>query len=264
MIAVQFDGVTLSLGARDVLANVSFAVEEGAFVGILGPNGSGKTTLLRAMLGLIAPTSGRIRVFGRPPERGNPDAGYMPQVHRSVADLRLSGRDFVLSAAGAGRWGLAYAGKAARIEVARALEVVGAEALALRPLSELSGGERQRLLLAQALLGKPRLLLLDEPLLSLDPHRQSGVVELVRRLCDEFGVTVLFSAHEINPLLEVLDKVLYLGNGQAAIGTVDEVITGPILSRLYGMEIEVIRAHGRIFVMSSLQDMEHAEHRHDV
>ena len=264
MNAVQFDGVTLRLGSREVLTNVSFAVEEGEFVGILGPNGSGKTTLLRAVLGLIAPIAGCIQVFGGPPARGNPDAGYMPQANRSVADLPLSGRDFVLSAVGAGRWGLAYAGKAARRDAAQALEVVGAEALAKRPLSELSGGERQRLLIAQTLIGKPRLLLLDEPLLSLDPSRQSSIVELVRRLRDDFGVTVLFSAHEINPLIEVLDKVLYLGNGQAAIGTVDEVITGPILSRLYGTEIEVIRAFGRIFVMSRLHDMEHAEHRHDV
>jgi zinc/manganese transport system ATP-binding protein len=130
-------------------------------------------------------------------------------------------------------------------------------------LVETSGGERQRLLLAQALLGRPRLLLLDEPLISLDPHHQQAVVELTRGLQQELGIAVLFSAHEINPLLGALDRVLYLGNGQAALGTVEEVITGPVLSRLYGSDIEVVRVHGRIFVMSGGQDVEHDAHQHE-
>ena len=112
------------------------------------------------------------------------------------------------------------------------------------------GGERQRLLLAQALIGRPRLLLLDEPLISLDPHHQHAVVALARSLQAELGLTVLFSAHDLNPLLGALDRVLYLGHGQAALGTVDEVVTGPVLSRLYGSRIDVVRLGGRIFVMA--------------
>jgi zinc/manganese transport system ATP-binding protein len=150
-----------------------------------------------------------------------------------------------------------------RGEVSAALDLVGATDLARRPLAQLSGGERQRIMLAQALLGRPKLLLLDEPLISLDPNHQQVVVELVSRLHRELGIAVLMSAHEINPLLRDIDRVLYLGNGQAALGTVDEVITGPVLSRLYGAEIEVMRVGGRIFVMAGAHDLEHAEHRHD-
>jgi zinc/manganese transport system ATP-binding protein len=146
--------------------------------------------------------------------------------------------------------------------VDRVLDLVGARPLARRPLSELSGGERQRLLLAQALVGAPRLLLLDEPLISLDPHHAGDVVALVKSLQVALGLTVLFSAHELNPLLGALDQVLYLGRGQAALGAVDEVITGPVLSRLYGADIEVVRLGGRIFVMSGSHDVQRDAHQH--
>jgi zinc/manganese transport system ATP-binding protein len=140
--------------------------------------------------------------------------------------------------------------------------MVQAQDLARRPLAEISGGERQRLLLAQALLGRPRLLLLDEPLISLDPHHQRAVVELVRELQRELNIAVLFSAHEINPLLGALDRVLYLGGGQAALGTVDEVITGAVLSKLYGSPIDVVHLNGRVFVMAAGLDAERDAHRH--
>jgi zinc/manganese transport system ATP-binding protein len=230
---------------------------------VLGPNGSGKTTLLRAILGLLPPRGGTIRVLGRPVARGNPAVGYMPQTRGALDNLRLSGWDFVASGASGHRWGLPLLRAEARREVQWALEMVDAAELARRPLAETSGGERQRLLLAQALLGRPRLLLLDEPLISLDPHHQRSVVELTKTLQRELGIAVLFSAHEINPLLGALDRVLYLGSGRAALGTVDEVISGPVLSRLYGSEIEVVRVNGRIFVMSGGHDMERDAHQHD-
>ncbi|MGH8256037.1 MAG: ATP-binding cassette domain-containing protein, partial [Steroidobacteraceae bacterium] len=175
---------------------------------------------------------------------------------------RLSGWDFLASSAQGHRWGLPIPSAQSRRQIDWALELVGARALAQRPLTQLSGGERQRLLLAQALLGKPRLLLLDEPLSSLDPHHQRSVVELARQIQRELKISVLFSAHELNPLLDVLDRVLYLGNGHAALGTVEEVITAPALSRLYGSDIEVVHLNGRIFVMSGGQDVERDEHRH--
>jgi zinc/manganese transport system ATP-binding protein len=143
------------------------------------------------------------------------------------------------------------------------LASVGARDLARRPMSDMSGGERQRLLLAQALLGSPKLLLLDEPLISLDQRHQEVVIEVVRKVCRERKITVLFSAHELNQLLGTLDRVLYLGNGKAALGTVDEVVTAPVLSQLYGTEINVLRAEGHIFVMSRGHDVEHADHLHD-
>jgi zinc/manganese transport system ATP-binding protein len=206
---------------------------------------------------------GAIRVLGRHAIRGNPAIGYMPQVRGTIATMRLSGWDFVASAVNGQRLGLPVLSKAGRVEVDRVLELVGARDLARRPLAETSGGERQRLLLAQTLIGNPRLLLLDEPLISLDPAYQRIVVELAKSVQTELGIAVLFSAHELNPLLAAMDRVLYLGNGQAALGRVDDVITGPVLSRLYGSDIEVVRLRGRIFVMSGSHDVEHDEHRHE-
>ncbi|MEA3121608.1 MAG: zinc/manganese transport system ATP-binding protein [Paraburkholderia sp.] len=261
--ALELERVTIALGGRTILKQTSFALDEGEFIGVLGPNGAGKTTLMRAVLGLLPIANGIIRVAGRPVARGNVAIGYMPQTRSALAGRRLRGRDFIAMAADGHRWGLPRADAAIRADVERVLELVDGGALAARPLSELSGGERQRLLLAQCLLGKPRLLLLDEPLISLDPHHQRGVVELVRRVQRELGITVLFSAHELNPLLNALDRVLYLGNGAAALGTVDEVITRPVLSRLYGSPIDVMRVNGRIFVMSGDVEIEKHDHQHE-
>lgn len=249
MSAVEFASVDLVVGGRAVLRDVSFALARSEFVGVLGPNGAGKTTLMRAILGLVRPARGVIRVGGAAVKRGNPGIGYMPQT-RAAAFPRLRGWDFVAAAAGGHRWGLPVLGIAERRQVDRALDRVGAADLARRPLGQMSGGERQRLLLAQALLGEPRLLLLDEPLLSLDPAYQRSVVGVVRQVQRDLGITVLFSAHELNPLLGGLDRVLYLGNGRAALGTVDDVVSGPVLTRLYGSPIDVVRHGGRIFVVA--------------
>jgi len=261
--AVELRGVTLRFAARTVLAAVDLTIGDNEFVGVLGPNGAGKTTLMRAILGLLPLSGGTIRVLGGTVARGNPAVGYMPQTRAALDHVRLTGWDFVASGARGHRWGLPLLDREARRDVTWALDRVQASDLARRPLAETSGGERQRLLLAQALLGRPRLLLLDEPLISLDPHHQQAVVELTRTLQQELRITVLFSAHELNPLLGALDRVLYLGNGHAALGAVDEVITGAVLSRLYGSDIDVVRVNGRIFVMSGGHDVERDAHQHD-
>ena len=263
MTAVSCENVSVTLGGRKILSGVDFAIQEGEFIGMLGSNGSGKTTLMRAILGLIPLQSGVMRVLGQPATRGNPAIGYMPQMRGNLANIRFTGWDCVASAAGGKGFGLPRLDAAQKRDVDWALDMVGARDLARRPLAELSGGERQRLLLSQALLGRPKLLLLDEPLINLDPTRQSGVVEIVRRLQKELGFAVIFSAHELNPLLNSIDRVLYLGGGKAVLGAVDEVITGPVLSRLYGSEIEVVRLKGRIFVMSGAVDVERDAHRHE-
>jgi zinc/manganese transport system ATP-binding protein len=260
---IAFDNVTLTLGGRHILSGVDLAIPENAFIGVLGPNGAGKTTLMRAVLGLLRSASGTIGVLGAPATCGNPSVGYMPQTRGTVSTAGLSGWDFVAAAVDGHRWGLPLLDDAGRRDVQRVLGLVGASDLARRPLGEMSGGERQRLLLAQSLLGNPRLLLLDEPLISLDPRYQRAMVELVSSLQRELGLTVLFSAHELNPLLGALDQVLYLGGGHAALGTVDEVITGPVLSRLYGSDIEVVHLNGRIFVMSGQHEIERDDHQHD-
>lgn len=263
MNAVELENLTLIRGRRTVLANVSASIGEGEFVGVFGPNGAGKTTLLHALLGLLPPASGVIRVFGEPPGGGALRAGYLPQKRSGIGDLRLRGWDLVASAYEGHRWGPPLLGARGRDEVAWALETVGASALAMRPLSQLSGGELQRVLLAQALLGKPKLLLLDEPLISLDPRYQQAVVELIKRIQSALGITVLLTAHELNPLLGFMDRVLYLGHGRAALGTTEEVITSEVLSRLYDAPIEVLRLNGRIVVVAAHGVVEAEAHIHD-
>ncbi len=261
--AIELDRVTIARGRRIVLAEVSAAIRPGEFIGVFGPNGAGKTTLLHAMLGLLRPVSGAIKVLGETPRRGNRAAGYLPQQRAAVADLPICAWDFVASALDGERWGLPLIGRRGRREVDRAIATVGAGELAARRLAELSGGELQRLLLAQALLGRPQLLLLDEPLISLDPHFQQAVVALVKSVQQWLGMTVLFTAHDLNPLLGSMDRVLYLGHGRAELGAVDEVITNAVLSRLYRTPIEVLRVNGRILVVAGHGAVEAEAHRHE-
>ena len=262
MNAIEFRGVSLSLGAREILSHVDIAIAAGEFVGMLGPNGAGKTTLMRAVLGLVPAHRGSISVLGAPAARGNSLIGYAPQIRSEPTALRLSGWNFVAAVAQGHRLGLPLLDRKSRADVDRALELVGGRVLARRSLAEISGGERQRLLLAGALVGRPKLLLMDEPLINLDPRHQQDVVDLVKSVQAELGIAVVFSSHELNPLLGVLDKVLYLGNGQAALGTVDDVITEPVLSSLYRSRIEVIRVGGHIFIVSNGHEVEHGPHRH--
>ena len=258
MSAIDLHKVTIARGGTEVLRDISVRIRPGEFVGVLGPNGAGKTTLFRTILGLQPIRGGTISVFGAPPSRGNPAIGYMPQTRIGQAGQNLRGFDILTNAACGHHFGLPLTSKAVREDVVAALQAVDATALATRPLATLSGGQRQRLLLAAALLGKPKLLLLDEPLISLDPAAQASIIALIHRLGETLGLTVLFAAHDINPLLGAMDRVLYLSNGNAAIGTVDEIITTPTLSKLYNAEIEVIRAGGRIFVVSDTADHHHA------
>jgi zinc/manganese transport system ATP-binding protein len=261
--ALSFERVTVAVGLREVLSRVDMQINDGEFIGMIGPNGSGKTTLMRAALGLQPIVSGKLLVLGHSPRRGNAAIGYMPQARANVANLKFTGWDYVASAAGGRRWGLLRLSAAERYDVDRVIDLVGAGELARRPLREMSGGQRQRLLLSQALLGRPRLLLLDEPLINLDPAHQTAVIETIRQLQRELGIAVIFSAHELNPLLGAIDRVLYLAGGKAALGTVDEVVNGPVLSRLYGSDIDVIRHGGRVFVMAGQIELDHDAHAHD-
>lgn len=260
---VALDRATIRIGGRTVLTDASFAIEPGEFIGVLGPNGAGKTTLMRSILGLLPPSAGSVKVFGRAPQCGDRSIGYLPQLRTVLPDLRVRGLDFIGASLHGERWGLPHLSQRDRHMIEDTLNAVGAHELAMRPLSEMSGGERQRLLLAQALIGNPRLLLLDEPLISLDARHQEVAIKVVKKVCRERSITVLFSAHELNQLLPAIDRVLYLGNGHAVLGNVDEVVTAPVLSRLYGTEIQVVRASGHIFVMSHGSDVERTDHAHD-
>jgi zinc/manganese transport system ATP-binding protein len=260
--AISLDRATLAIGGKPILSDTSLAVEAGEFIGVLGANGAGKTTMMKAILGLLPLKRGAISVLGKPVTRGNPEIGYLPQLRAIGSSIDLTGRDFLSTSIRGHRWGLPIVTAADRRQIDACLALVDARHLANRRVSELSGGERQRLLIAGALIGDPKVLILDEPLISLDPHQQKVIVDLVRGLTRELGLAVLLSAHELNQVLGAVDRVLYLGHGHAAIGPVDEVIDPVVLSRLYDAPIEVVRAAGHIFVMSGGQVVERDQH-HD-
>jgi zinc/manganese transport system ATP-binding protein len=260
--ALQISDLTISLGGNEILSGVNATINAGEFIGIFGPNGAGKTTLVRCIIGTLPPTRGSIAVLGSAPGRAARQIGYMPQGHAGFDSTALSARALVEAACQGDRWGIPWTSQTSRREVDRVLEVTDAAPYAHRPFSVLSGGERQRVMLAQALLGDPRILVLDEPLAGLDPKNQALLIECVARVQRLTHTTVLFVAHDMNPLIHVMDRVLYLAGGKAALGKVDEVATSASLSRLYGFGIEVVRVDNRIFVVSSEGNVTECAH-HD-
>jgi len=247
--AVRFEGATLEYNGRQVWRDLSIAFERGSFVAILGPNGSGKTSLLRIVLGLASLSAGRVEVLGAPPRRGNPDIGYVPQHQTFDPDLPLRGRDLVRLGVDGHRWGIGLPDSAAARRVAAAIASVDASAYADAALGRLSGGEQQRLRIAQALVGDPQLLLCDEPLANLDLRHQQGIADLIGGWRRGPGRTVLFVTHDVNPVLHLVDRVLFVVNGRWAAGTPDEVLTPERMSQLYGSHVDVLRVHGRILVV---------------
>jgi zinc/manganese transport system ATP-binding protein len=265
--AVELAGAAVSRSGRTIWSDVDLLVPAGEFVAILGPNGAGKSTLLSVLLGLLRLDRGRAKVLGGAPGVHNERIGYLPQRRVFDAGTRVRGVDMVRLGLDGHRWGvpLPAAGRvgarsrAARERVREAIERVGAGAYAGRPIGECSGGEQQRLLIAQALVHDPRMLILDEPLDGLDLPNQAAVAALVQGICRSAGVTVLLVAHDVNPLLPYVDRVLYLAGEHAAMGPVEEVITSPTLSRLYGAPIEVLRTtDGRLVVVGQPE----APHQH--
>jgi zinc/manganese transport system ATP-binding protein len=270
-VALSIEGAAVSLGGRTIWEQVDIRVREGEFVAILGPNGAGKSTLLKVILGLQPLAAGRARALGADAGSANEQIGYLPQRRTFDAATRIRGVDIVRLGLDGARWGLPLPGRlggsarrAAGARVREVIDLVGAGDYARRPIGELSGGEQQRLLIAQALVRRPRMLILDEPLDSLDLANQSAVAALVQRVCRDEGVAVLLVGHDVNPLLEYLDRVIYVAGGRAVEGTVGEVINSETLSRLYGTPIEVLTARdGRLVVVGQPEAPFHHGHRHD-
>jgi len=252
-VAVGFSGAAVRLDGRTIWHDVSLTAHEGDFVAVLGPNGSGKSTLVKAVLGLLPLSAGTASVLGESPGGANAAIGYLPQRRNFDESTHVRGVDLVRLGLDGARWGIPLPGRASREaseRVHEVIELVGASAYAGKPIGELSGGEQQRLLIAQALARRPRLLLLDEPLDSLDLPNQAAVAALVRRICRDEHVAVLLVAHDINPIIGYLDRVVYLAGGTAVEGRPDDVITSETLSRLYGVPIEVLRSSdGRLVVV---------------
>jgi len=242
---------TLRLGGKVLWADLSLSVPNAEFVAVLGPNGTGKTSLLRTLLGLQPLSAGRVEVLGSAPRHGTPLVGYVPQQRAFDPDLTVRGRDLVAMGLNGHRWGFTVRPEPVERRVNEFLELVGARGYADAAIGRLSGGEQQRLRIAQALIGEPRLLLCDEPLLSLDMSSQQTIVQLLAEWSHRRGVTVVFVAHDINPLLGAVDRVLLLAGGRWAFGSVEEVLTSATLTRLYNSPVEVVRLGQRVVVVGA-------------
>jgi zinc/manganese transport system ATP-binding protein len=248
---ITAQGIRVDLGGRTVLSDVSFTIHDGELVAILGPNGAGKSTLLKLILGQVKPVTGRVSVLDQPAGRANARIGYVPQFRAIEAETTLRARDVVRFGLDGNRWGPGWPSRERERRIDAALDEVDGRELAKAAMGELSGGERQRLLIAQALLSDPRILLLDEPLASLDLGREQEIISIICRVCHARNVAVLFVTHDVNPLLAELDSVLYLANGRSAIGRPDDVITRDTLSHLYAAPVEVVKVGGRVFVVGA-------------
>jgi zinc/manganese transport system ATP-binding protein len=255
-------GATLAYGARTLWSDLDLTVEPGEFLAVLGPNGTGKTSLLKVLLGLAPLSRGVSEVGGRPVRRGNPDIGYIPQNRGYDDGVPLRARDLVGLGIDGHRWGVGLPQRRRRQRIDDLLAQVGATSFADVPVGQLSGGEQQRLRVAQSLATDPGLLLCDEPLLSLDLHHQRLVVDLIDARRRDHDTAVLFVTHEINPVLPIVDRVLYLIDGSFRLGTPDEVMTSEVLSELYGSAVEVIRRDDRLIVLGGSDD-EPAHHHHN-
>lgn len=248
--AITAQDITLGYDHNPTIQQFTANIPQGEFVGVFGPNGAGKTTLLHSLLGLIKPLKGTLQILGAPPRRGNPCIGYMPQ-YMPALHVKICGYALLAATIKGERWGLPFLSQQQQAQIHKVVELTGATTYVNKPFMQLSGGERQRLMLAQALLNNPHILLLDEPLANLDPHYQHLLVDLLKTIQKQLNITILFTAHDVNPLLEAMTSVLYLARGKAAIGTVAEVITSKTLTELYDSPIDVIQQNHRLFVVHS-------------
>jgi zinc/manganese transport system ATP-binding protein len=250
--AIRLDQAAVARGGRTLWSQGTMKVPRGSVVAVIGTNGSGKTTLLEVLLGLVPVSEGHVEVLGEPPRRGNPRIGYVPQRYTDTVGEAVRARDLVALGRMGHRWGIGRLADADRVAVDQALEAVGAADFAGRRVARLSGGQQQRIAIAQALVGDPELLLLDEPLASLDLRHQHEIVNVLRTVHETLpAVTIVVVAHDLNPLLSLLTGAIYLLDGHAHYDAIGDVVSEDLLSHLYGTRIRVVRtAQGDLFTGS--------------
>lgn len=257
MSLLEIQNATLSFSDRALWSNLNLTVEPGEFIALIGANGSGKSMLLKTILGQQPLSSGSISFQGKQLVGGSTEIGYIPQ-HRSLdSELPLRVSDLVRFGLDGHKPGISMPSKTLAQQVKTALAQVDALHLANEPVGKLSGGEMQRVRVAQALISKPKLLLADEPLSALDLGHQAQISELIASTKAK-ETAVIFVTHDVNPIIDYVDRVLYLASGRYSIGTPDEVLQSSVLSELYGTEIDVVRNQGRVVVLGA-HDHDHHE-----
>ncbi|MCH5642332.1 MULTISPECIES: metal ABC transporter ATP-binding protein [unclassified Gordonia (in: high G+C Gram-positive bacteria)] len=238
--ALAFSDVSAVRGGRVIWSQATFEIPAGGIYAVIGTNGSGKTTLLQMILGLI-PSEGSLRVFGEAPGAERDRIGYVPQHYAEISGGAIRARDAVLLGLTGRRWAFSPTSASDRRRVDDALRAVNAESFADSRLASLSGGQRQRVAIAEALVSQPDMVILDEPLASLDLRSQHEIVSLLTKIQQEMSVTILVVAHDLNPFLPVLSGAIYLLDGHAHYAATDDVIDEDLLTHLYGTRVQVLR-----------------------
>jgi zinc/manganese transport system ATP-binding protein len=252
-VALSFRNASAMRSGRVIWSQGTFDVPAGGIVAVIGANGSGKTTMLHMILGLLPSATGQLQVFGDRPGSDNNLIGYVPQDYTAATGEAIRACDAVLLGMTGHRWSARRATAAQRRHVADTMAAVDALEFAGKRMSTLSGGQRQRVAIAEALVGRPRLLILDEPLASLDLRSQREMVLLLARLHRELDVTVIVVAHDLNPLLPTLDSAIYLIDGHAHHAPITDVVDDELLTHLYGTPMRVTHTpQGHLFTRSVL------------
>ncbi|WP_297458572.1 metal ABC transporter ATP-binding protein [Thermococcus sp.] len=251
MKAIVAENLTITYDGKPALEGVSFSLDEGETLLLLGPNGAGKTTLLRTIACFHREYTGRLEVFGREPCDARELIGYVPQSHSLNERVPLTALD-VVAMGGLYRRGFVHF-RIPREILEKAEEVLGFVGLAHvrdRLFRELSGGQKQRVLLARALMSDPKLLLLDEPLSALDPSARAEVTGVLSKIKRERGITMVITTHDINPLLEIGDRIMLLNRRLIAFGRPEEVLRDSIIKSVYGPLARVIPVGGKLFCIT--------------
>ena len=259
---LKLAGVSVWLSGRQVLREISFTLRAAEMTGLIGSNGAGKTTIFRVILGLQRASAGTIWLSGRAGSGHSPAIGYVPQTVALDPDMPLRARDVVGLGLDGQKIGMPLPSRQRRKLVDAMLEAVDATHFANARVGRLSGGEQRRVLIAHALISRPQLLLLDEPLINLDIRSEHEVVELLSQIAREQRIAVLISAHDMNPLLPAMDRIVYVAAGRAASGTTNEVVQTKVLSQLYGRQVDVIRLRDRVLVVAGSDAASAADHEH--
>jgi len=243
MKAIEINNLIIKLNGREVLKDINLSLNEGQFIGIVGPNGGGKTTLLRAILGLMKPTSGEIRIFGRPPEEVLKTGcmfGYLPQILKVEPDFPIRVIDVVMM----GRYGrvgiLRWPGEKDRKKAIEYLSMMGVEELRNVPFGQLSGGQQQRASIARALAGEPKILILDEPNTGIDVIGQGDFYHLLKGLQKRFGITILMASHDIGTITAYVDEIACLNYTFHYQGNPLGALNENVLTELYGKNVDLL------------------------